>query len=129
MGRVQPGIAKFFGGVVAAGLAISGVVAAGVPVAPPAERGPTGRLIVAPLNGEVDVGVAAFLGRVVRNAAPGDLLVLDIDTFGGRIDAAVQVRDALLGCRAKTVAFVHPRAISAGALIALATDVIAMSRG
>jgi membrane-bound serine protease (ClpP class) len=129
MGRAQQGIAKLVGAAVAVALAFSGVVAAGVPVAPPPERGPTGRLIVAPLSGEVDVGLAAFLGRAVRDAAPGDLLVLDIDTFGGRIDAAVQVRDALLGCRAKTVAFVHPRAISAGALIALATDVIVMSRG
>ena len=125
----QPGIARLAGAAVAAALALGGVVAAGVPVSPAPERGPTGRLIVAPLSGEVDIGVAAFLHRAARDAAPGDLLVLDIDTFGGRIDAAVQVRDALLGCRAKTVAFVHPRAISAGALIALATDVIAMSRG
>ncbi len=117
---------------IAAALAFGGTVAAGTsvtPASPAPERGPTGRLIVAPLSGEVDVGLAAFLGRVARDASPGDLLILDIDTFGGRIDAAVRVRDALLGCRAKTVAFVHPRAISAGALIALATDVIVMSRG
>lgn len=114
---------------VSAVLALGNLVFAGA--APPAttEPGLTGRLIVAPLSGEVDIGVAAFLSRTARNAAPGDLLVLDIDTFGGRIDAAVQVRDALLACRAKTVAFVHPRAISAGALISLATDVIVMARG
>jgi len=114
---------------VAAVLALGGAVAAGQTTPATPERASNGRLIVAPLSGEVDVGVAAFLRRAVNDAGPGDLLVLDIDTFGGRIDAAVQVRDALLGCRAKTVAFVHPRAISAGALIALATDVIVMSRG
>jgi membrane-bound serine protease (ClpP class) len=95
----------------------------------PAAAPSAGRTIVAPLNGEVDLGEAAFLLRVIHEAAPDDLVVLDIDTFGGRIDAAVQVRDALLASRAKTVAFIHPRAISAGALIALATDTIVMSHG
>jgi membrane-bound serine protease (ClpP class) len=90
---------------------------------------PTGRTIVAPLSGEVDLGVSAFLLRVIREAGPEDLVVLDIDTFGGRIDAAVQIRDALLASRAKTVAFVNRRAISAGALIALATDTIVMAHG
>ncbi|MEA2698052.1 MAG: hypothetical protein QOI66_2323 [Myxococcales bacterium] len=103
----------------------SGALSAGeTPVSPP-----VGRTIVAPLNGEVDLGEAAFLLRVIHDAGPDDLVVLDIDTFGGRIDAAVQVRDALLASRAKTVAFIHPRAISAGALIALATDTIVMSHG
>ncbi len=123
------GRARLVGATVAAVLGLSGMLAAGAPAPPATERGLTGRLIVAPLSGEVDIGIAAFLRRAARDVGPGDLLILDIDTFGGRIDAAVQVRDALLGCRAKTVAFVHPRAISAGALIALATDVIVMSRG
>jgi membrane-bound serine protease (ClpP class) len=104
---------------------MGGVLAADAPAAPPS----AGRTIVAPLTGEVDLGVAAFLRRIIRDAGPEDLLILDIDTFGGRIDAAVQVRDALLASPAKTVAFVHPRAISAGALIALATDTIVMSHG
>jgi len=41
----------------------------------------------------------------------------------------VQIRDALLGSRAKTAAYVDPRAISAGALIALATDTIVVTHG
>jgi len=93
------------------------------------EGGASGRTIVAPLAGEVELGVAAFLVRVLREAGPDDFVVLDVDTFGGRIDAAVQVRDALLATRAKTAAFVDRRAISAGALIALATDTIVMSPG
>jgi len=91
--------------------------------------GPAGRTIVVPLTGEVDLGVAAFLRRIIADAGPGDLVILDIDTFGGRIDAAVQIRDALLGSRAKTAAYVDPRAISAGALIALATDTIVVTHG
>jgi membrane-bound serine protease (ClpP class) len=97
------------------------------PAGPPAP--PAGRTIVAPLSGEVELGVSAFLQRVLREAGPDDLVILDVDTFGGRIDAAVQIRDALLASRAKTAAFVDRRAISAGALIALATDTIVMAHG
>lgn len=56
-------------------------------------------------------------------------VVLDIDTFGGRVDAAVLIRDALLRAKVKTVAFVNRRAISAGALICLAAETIVMAGG
>jgi membrane-bound serine protease (ClpP class) len=39
------------------------------------------------------------------------------------------MRDALLGTRVRTIAFVNPRAISAGALLALATETIVMTSG
>jgi membrane-bound serine protease (ClpP class) len=54
-------------------------------------------------------------------------VILDINTFGGRVDAAVLIRDALLRARVRTVAFVNKRAISAGALISLAAERIAMA--
>jgi len=56
-------------------------------------------------------------------------VILDINTFGGRVDAAVQIRDALLNSRVRTVAFVNKRAISAGALISLAAEKIVMAGG
>jgi membrane-bound serine protease (ClpP class) len=56
-------------------------------------------------------------------------VILEINTFGGRVDAAVLIRDALLKSRVRTVAFVNTRAISAGALISLAAETIAMADG
>ena len=56
-------------------------------------------------------------------------VVLEVNTFGGRVDAAVLIRDALLGAQVRTVAFVNRRAISAGALISLAAATIAMADG
>ena len=49
--------------------------------------------------------------------------------MGGRVDAAVQIRDALLDSPVRTIAFVDKRAISAGALIALASENIVMAPG
>jgi membrane-bound serine protease (ClpP class) len=56
-------------------------------------------------------------------------VVLEINTFGGRVDAAVQIRDALLGARVPTIAYVNRRAISAGALISLAAEHLVMASG
>jgi membrane-bound serine protease (ClpP class) len=87
----------------------------------------SGPVTIVKLDKEVDLGLAPFLDRVAAAGKPGDLLVIDINTLGGRIDAAIRIRDALLRTAARTVCWVNPRAISAGALIALACDVIAVA--
>lgn len=89
------------------------------------------RVVAIPVTGMVDLGMSPFVERALEDAESrgADAVVLDIDTHGGRLDAAVQIRDRVLASRIRTVAFVHPRAISAGALIALAADEIAVSDG
>ena len=86
---------------------------------------------VAPIEGIIDLGLAPFVQRVLDEAADAGAaaVVLEINTFGGRVDAAVQIRDALLNARVRTVAFVNKRAISAGALIALAAEELVMAGG
>ncbi len=83
------------------------------------------------IDGVIDLGLAPFVTRVLHEAteAGAAALILDIDTFGGRVDAAVQIRDTLLDARIRTVAFVNRRAISAGALIALSAETVAMTSG
>ncbi len=81
------------------------------------------------IDGTVDLGLSAFLDRVMAEHPDAAALLLEINTLGGRVDAAIQIRDALLASKVKTIAFIHPRAISAGALIALACDIIAISGG
>ena len=86
---------------------------------------------VAPIDGVIDLGLAPFVTRVLDEAtqAGAVAVVLQINTFGGRVDAAVQIRDALLGAKIRTIAFIDKRAISAGALIALAAENIVMTDG
>ena len=81
-------------------------------------------------EGMIDPGVAAFIERVIEDAeaAEVDAIVFEIDTFGGRVDAATVIRDAILDANALTIAFVNKRAISAGALISLACDKIVMTQ-
>lgn len=84
-----------------------------------------------PVSGLIDLGLAPFVQRVLDEAAGAGAaaVILEIDTFGGRVDAAVLIRDALLRTKVRTVAFVNKRAISAGALISLAAGTIAMAEG
>jgi membrane-bound serine protease (ClpP class) len=86
---------------------------------------------VMPVTGIIDLGLAPFAARVIAEAAEAGAaaVILDINTFGGRVDAAVLIRDSLIEARVPTVAFVNRRAISAGALIALASEKIAMASG
>ena len=72
---------------------------------------------VAPIEGIIDLGLAPFVQRVLDEAqeAGAAAVILEINTFGGRVDAAVLIRDVLLNAPVRTVAFVSKRAIAAGA--------------
>ena len=96
-----------------------------------AAQKPRPLVYVVAIAGTVDLGLAPFLARTLRDAqqAGAAAVVLDINTFGGRVDAAVAMRDTLVDAPVRTIAFVHPRAISAGALIAIAADTIVMASG
>ena len=93
----------------------------------PEDRG--GRLVEIPIEGTIELGVAAFVERMVGMVEKDDVVVVRIKTFGGRVDGAVRIRDALLSSPAPVVVFIDSRAISAGALISFAGDTILMGRG
>lgn len=83
------------------------------------------------ITGEIDLGLAPFLQRVLDEADEdrAAAVVIDIDTPGGRLDAVLQMRDSLLDAETPTVSFVDRSAFSAGALIALASDEIWFAPG
>jgi membrane-bound serine protease (ClpP class) len=90
-----------------------------------------GAVYVVPITGSIDLGLAPYLSRVLAEAeADGAAAVmLQIDTPGGRLDAVLQMRDALLSSTVPTIAFVDRTAFSAGALIAIACEEIFMAPG
>ena len=88
-----------------------------------------GGVVILPIDGTIDLGLAPFVQRVLDENRDADVVILDVNTFGGRVDAAVQIRDAVLAAEPHVVAFVHPRAISAGALISYAADSLVFAPG
>lgn len=100
------------------------------PLVPLDDGGGAGKkILIVPIEGPIDLGLVPFLDRALSENADADALLLKVNTFGGRVDAAVKIRDTLLTLDIPTVAFVHRRAISAGALISLATDQMIFSSG
>ena len=83
------------------------------------------------ITGVVENGLAPYVARGLREAASARAaaVYLDIDTPGGRIDAAERIADAVGASEVPVYAFVNPRAYSAGALIALSAKAIYMRPG
>jgi membrane-bound serine protease (ClpP class) len=120
-----------FGGYLAAQTP-SPAAAPAVPEVAGSEVAATGAAIYrVPLSGVVEMGLAPFIARSIREAeaAGAGALVLEIDTPGGRIDAAQQITDAISDASIPVYAFIDRRALSAGAMIALAADGIFMRPG
>ena len=84
-----------------------------------------------PVTGVVELGLAPFIERSIEEAAAAgmEFVVLDMDTPGGRVDAAERIADAIGDSRIPVYTLVNRRAFSAGALIALATRGIYMRPG
>ena len=86
---------------------------------------------IAYIDGEIDLGMAPYISRVVSDAEKdkASAIIFKINTFGGRLDAATQIKDAIIGTDILTIAFINNRAISAGALISLSCKKIIMVPG
>ena len=69
------------------------------------------------------------LGLEKAAAADADFVLLDLDTYGGAVDAADSIRSAILRYDRPIAAYVNMQAASAGALISIACDSIYMKTG
>jgi membrane-bound serine protease (ClpP class) len=88
-----------------------------------------GPALVIPIHGTIDLGIPPYIERALSEHPEAEIIILEIDTLGGRVDAAIKIRDLLLTEGRPTLAYVYRRAISAGALISYATDYIVFSPG
>ncbi|MDI9420498.1 MAG: nodulation protein NfeD [Firmicutes bacterium] len=94
-----------------------------------AQQPPT-QVHVITVDGTVELGLSQYVLRGLKQAQRDQAAVLlEINTFGGRVDAATEIRDHILRMETPVIAFVRERAISAGALIAIAAPHIAMAPG
>ena len=84
-----------------------------------------------PIEGVIDLGLPPYIKRVIKEAESSniDAIIFEINTFGGRVDAATQIKDAILSSEVQTIAFINRRAISAGALISLSCEKVFMTGG
>lgn len=88
------------------------------------------KVVICPIEGMIDDGLFVLVKRALAEAKDAEAVVFVIDTFGGRVDSAVNIGDAILGAPCKTIAYVTGKgAISAGAMIAFSCNEIEMKPG
>ncbi len=82
-------------------------------------------------SGTVDNTMYRYLSRGIAAAeeAGAAAVLIEVDTFGGLVDSAVNIRDAILESKVPVITFVRQRAWSAGALISLAGNKLIMAPG
>jgi membrane-bound serine protease (ClpP class) len=109
---------------------VRGFLAAAVLALPAAVHG-QGVVYRVPVTGVVELGMAPFIERSLEEAAEQGMVavVLDMDTPGGRVDAAERIADAISDASVPVYTLVNRRAFSAGALIALSGRGIYMRPG
>lgn len=99
-----------------------------------AGKPPAPTAVVIPIHGEVDEGLRFFVDRAIDDALASNPrpthIVFDVDTWGGRLDAAFEISDRIANVpNCSTIAFIKRKAISAGALIALSANRVYMAPG
>ena len=90
----------------------------------------TDEVYLVSIKGTIDLGLSSYVQRALEEAVSNKAkaVILEIDTFGGRVDAAVQIRDQIINLNIPSVAYIKNRAWSAGALIALSAKYILMDK-
>lgn len=84
-----------------------------------------------PVSGTVEMGLAPFIERTIEEAETNGAaaVVLELETPGGRVDAAERITSAISRAELPVFAYVNLHAYSAGAMIALATERVFMRDG
>jgi membrane-bound serine protease (ClpP class) len=101
---------------------------AGSLTAAPAAETPK-RVYIIPIREDIDPPLVYLVRRGVKEAmaAHADLLVLDMDTLGGRLDVTEEIVGILGNFKGQTLTYVNKRAFSAGSFISVATQKIYMA--
>ena len=96
---------------------------------PPGEKRP--EVYLFPIREQIMPSMARLTERCIAEATArgSDYVVIDLNTYGGLVDAADKIRTLILEAPMPVYAFINNQAASAGALIAIAANAIYMRSG
>ena len=86
---------------------------------------------VVKLHKDIDKSALRTVVKGLEEAqeAGADYCIIDLNTYGGAVDAADSIRTAILKAQIPVISFINIQAASAGALISIACDSIYMNTG
>lgn len=79
------------------------------------------RVVVIPVREQIADPVLFIIRRGLKSAGKDDLVILDMETPGGRLDSALEIMKALDQFEGRSATYVNGEAISAGAFISSVT--------
>lgn len=89
-----------------------------------------GKVYVIPIKGEITPAVYQYVEHnlsIVEKDPNASAVIFEIDTYGGRIDSAEKISQMILNTNIPTISFVNTKAESAGVLLTISSDTIAMA--
>ena len=87
---------------------------------------------VIPIKGEIGLAMEQYLEENIKIAEMDKntvAIIIEIDTYGGRIDATENMSQQIMKAEYPTISFVNTKAESAGVLLTISADKIAMAPG
>ena len=89
-----------------------------------------GKVYVVPIQGEINRATHNYARDIVNdlnNEPDVEAIIFEIDTYGGLVDEAIKIKDVIIGTNIPTITLVNNKAASAGVLVTIAGEHIAMS--
>ena len=89
------------------------------------------KVFVMQIRDEINPSMSRYVDLALADAKEkqADLIIIDMDTYGGAVADADKIRMQLLECKIPVYVFINKNAASAGALISIACDSIYMAPG
>lgn len=89
------------------------------------------KVMVMEIKAEIDPRMARYVKLALEHAetTQADILIIDMDTFGGALNDAKEIVDRIMDVKIPVWVFINSDAASAGALISIACDSIYMAPG
>lgn len=88
------------------------------------------KIYILPIKGEINRATRNLVrDNIIRAEKDPNVktIIFEIDTYGGLIDEAIQIKDYILRTDLNTISYVNNKAESAGVLIAIASEKLAMN--
>ncbi len=85
---------------------------------------------IIPIKGEINSASYSFLKDIIADIdkSSAKAIIFEIDTYGGLIDQASNIKDLIISLDVPTISFVNNKAESAGVLITIASEKVVMSK-
>ncbi|MDD2446352.1 MAG: NfeD family protein [Tissierellia bacterium] len=87
------------------------------------------KVYIVPINGEINRATSSFVKNTIESLEQknAEAIIFEINTYGGLIDEAIEIKDAILDTNIPTISYVKSNAQSAGVLITIASEKVVMA--